>query len=428
MRISSRVDLRENFILFLFFLIFLIFLGRLYFIQIKKGDYYRALIEGLYNRFFFTNKERGKIYSRDGQVLAMNKDVFSLIFVLKEEKTLEKEVSKLSQILKEEKEALWENLINNKTLILKKELSDEELEKIKKEKFENFQLILEKKRFYPQKELASHLLGFQNKEGKGQYGLEEYYDKELQNGNDLFLTLDISVQAFGEKIIKDFQEKLGYQKGEILVVSAKTGEILAFVNFPNFDPNSFSQIFQENSSIFLNFSSQELFEPGSILKPITMAAGLQEQLIEPWETYRDPGQVIINGWVIKNYDGRNYGFQTMTNVLEKSINTGVVYVQKKLGKEKFLNYLSDFGLFEKTNVDLPEVYSQNKNLRKGYEINLATASFGQGIEITSLQLIKAYLALINEGKMMKLFLVKKMIDQGKEKEFLPEVEKSVISS
>jgi len=177
----------------------------------------------------------------------------------------------------------------------------------------------------------------------------------------------------------------------------------------------------------LNFSTQELFEPGSILKPITLASALEEKVISPFETYEDKGWVKIGGWVIKNYDQRVYGIQTMTNILEKSINTGAVYVQRKLGKEKFLNYLSKFGFFEKTNVDLPEIYSSNQNLKKGYEVNLATAAFGQGIEITSLQLVKSYLPLINGGKMLKIYSVKKIIDQDRERENFPEIEKEIIS-
>jgi len=428
MRSFLRNSWIENLILFFFVFVFFVFFIRLYYLQIKKGDYYRALLEGLYNRLSIFQNNRGKIYLRNGELLATNKDVVSLMFFLKKEETLEKELLKISEILGLSKEEVSNKIKDNKFFVLKEELTKEEIDKIKKEKFDNFQLILEKKRFYPKGPFLSHLIGFQNKEGRGQYGLEEYYDRELQNGNDLVLTIDPEIQDFCEKIIEDYKEKLGYEKAEILVIFAKTGEILSFVNFPNFDPNFFFQVPPENFSIFLNFSTQELFEPGSILKPITMASALEEKMILPSETYEDKGFVKIGGWVIKNYDQRSYGKQTMTNVLEKSINTGAVYVQKKLGKEKFLDYLSKFGFFESTNVDLPEIYSQNQNLKRGSDINLATASFGQGIEVTSLQLIRAYLSLINEGKMLRVHAVKKIIEQGREREILPETEREVISA
>jgi len=427
MKLSFRTSWAENLIFIFVFLVFFVFFIRLYYLQIKKGDYYRALLEGLYNRFFIVSDNRGKIYLKNDEVVATNKDVVSLVFFLKKEGVLEKELSRISEILELSKEGLLDKIKDNKFFVIKEELTNEEQEKIKKEKFDNFQLISEKRRFYPKGKFLSHLIGFQNKEGKGQYGLEEYYDRELREGKDLVLTIEPEIQDFCEKIVEDYKGELGYEKAEILVVLAKTGEILSFVNFPNFDPNFFYQVLPENFSVFLNFSTQELFEPGSILKPIVMASALEENLISPLETYEDTGEVRIGKWVIKNYDNRVYGRQTMTNVLEKSINTGAIYVQRKMGKEKFLDYLSRFGFFEKTNIDLPEIYSQNKNLKKGYEVNLATASFGQGIELTSVQLIKAYLALINEGKMLRVHAVKKIINGENEKEFFSEIEREVIS-
>jgi cell division protein FtsI/penicillin-binding protein 2 len=184
-------------------------------------------------------------------------------------------------------------------------------------------------------------------------------------------------------------------------------------NFPRFDLNNYSKV--ENISIFKNSAVQEIFEPGSVLKPVTMAAGLDQGKITPDTKYTDYGQVKIGGYEIKNYGNRTWGEQTMKEVLEKSINTGAIFVQKQLGKDLFLGYLDRFGFFSPTKIDLQgEVYSQNSELKKGYEVNLATASFGQGINVNSIQLVRAFCAIANGGKLIDPFVAKKIIKSNGE--------------
>jgi len=149
--------------------------------------------------------------------------------------------------------------------------------------------------------------------------------------------------------------------------------------------------------------------------------------ITPQTTYQDKGRVKIGGWVIYNYNNRVWGEQSMINVLEKSINTGAVFVEKKLGHSFFLYYIERFGFFEPTKIDLPEIYSKNPELRKGKEINFATASFGQGIEMTPIQLLRAYSAIANGGRLIRPYLVEKIIKNGKVKEIEPELSEPVIS-
>ena len=153
--------------------------------------------------------------------------------------------------------------------------------------------------------------------------------------------------------------------------------------------------------LFKNSLSQGQFSNQSLWRR------LDKEKITPQTTYHDPGMLKIDGWPIYNYDGRTYpGEITMTEVLEKSINTGAVFAEKEAGHENFLDYVERFGFFEKTGIDLQEeIWSENKNLRSGREINCATASFGQGIEITPMQLVRAFSAIANGGKLIKPFIV-----------------------
>jgi len=221
--------------------------------------------------------------------------------------------------------------------------------------------------------------------------LEEYYDEILKKGENLILTIDYRVQYQAEKLLEKAKENLDIEGGQIIVADPNSGKIIAFANFPNFDPNSYKD-FAKNLEVFKNPGTQNLFEPGSVFKPITMAAALEEGKITPQTTYRDPGEIRIDGWVIRNYGNRVYpGEITMTEVLEKSINTGAVFAKNQIENSTFLNYIQNFGFFEKTGIDLPEIYSENRELRNGREVNFATASFGQGIAITPIQLLKGLL-------------------------------------
>jgi cell division protein FtsI/penicillin-binding protein 2 len=160
-----------------------------------------------------------------------------------------------------------------------------------------------------------------------------------------------------------------------------------------------------------------------------MASAINEGKITPQTTYNDPGMLSIGGWPIYNYDQRTYGNDiTMTEVLEKSINTGAVFAEEKLGHKNFLNYVNNFDVFEKTGIDLAgEFYSENEEFKKGYDVNFATASFGQGIEMTPLQLIRAFSALANGGKEINPYIVEGILNNDDAIDMTPEKnEKRVI--
>jgi cell division protein FtsI (penicillin-binding protein 3)/stage V sporulation protein D (sporulation-specific penicillin-binding protein) len=185
----------------------------------------------------------------------------------------------------------------------------------------------------------------------------------------------------------------------------------------------------ENFEIFQNSAVQNFFEPGSIFKPITMASALEEGKVTAQTTYVDTGKLKIGNYTIYNYDQRVWGERTMNEVLEKSINTGAVFAERQVGHDVFLEYLKRFGFFEPTGIDLQgEVFSENKELKKGREINFATASFGQGIEVTPIQMLRAFSAIANGGKLVKPYLVEKIVKDKETIETKEEISKSNIIS
>ncbi len=416
-------NLRINFIFVVFLLISATITGRLVFIQIRDGDFYRALSQGLHISFAEEGSERGEIFLRDGKSLAINMEWFLVFAQPKEITDLNDAAEKLSPALGLDKNFLLERMgQNNFYALLKRKLTEEEVAKVRELDIDGIYLAQEEGRYYPQEELASQIIGFMGAEQKGQYGLEEFYNETLEGepslteqtkGSDLTLTLDYDIQFKAEQMLKEAAENLAIEGGQIIVVEPNSGEILAMANLENFNPNNYEEYAKEgNLEIFRNPSTQNLFEPGSVFKPITMAAALEENRITPDTTYFDEGSVTVSGETIYNYGQRSYGGPlTMTNVLEKSINTGAVFVEKRLGPSSFMKYIEKFGFFEPSGIDIQETYSSNKELKNGREVNFATASFGQGIEMTPVQLIRAYSAIANGGKLITPYLVQKVSSQ-----------------
>lgn len=442
---------RINLVLVLIVIFGAALISRLVFVQILNQDFYKALAIGQQKFFGRTFDERGKIFFKNGEVLATNINSYYLYTSPIEVKEKEKTAEVLAKLLNLNQDQLLEKFKKNSLFeLIKNRLTDLEVEKIKKLDLAGIYLKQEKIRYYPQGKLASKIVGFLGGEGRGQYGLEEYWDEFLQpkkewekrglasfafflenknQGADLILTIDYNLQYQAEKLLQQAHNNLNIEEGQVIVMEPQTGKILALADFPSFDPNQYEK-YARDLKIFQNGAIQKIFEPGSILKPITMAAALNEGKITPQTTYIDEGKVKIGNWTIYNYDGRIWGKKTMTEVLEKSINTGAVFVEKLLLHPVFLDYINRFGFFRPTGIDLPgEIFSQNRELKKGYEINFATASFGQGIEVTPIQLARAFSAIANGGKLIKPYLVEKIVKEGKIiKEVEPQISEDLVIS
>lgn len=417
----------------------LVIVIRLYYIQVTKGEYFEALALGQQVSFEEIGGQRGEVFFNNGEILAQTKKTY-LAYVFPDKVT---EIQRLNEILGEDISSLKD--------VFKREIDKQDLDLLTD--IDGVEIDQVWTRVYPQNKIASHVLGFINQEGEGQYGIEGYYDDVLKGrqgfntkgkspfgyslfsdsglfqsykGTDIYLTLDYNIQYLAEKLLEQAKEDWNISSGQIIVSEPVTGKIIAMANYPRFDPNQYSQYYV---GMFVNPAVQMLFEPGSVFKPFTMAQGLEQGMIEPDTTYIDEGSVKVGGPAIYNFQKRIWGEQSMTDVLEESINTGAVYVQDLVGRETFLRYLGQFGLYEKTYIDLQgETYSVNETLRNGYPRDIATASFGQGIQITPVQMIKAFSAIANQGKLMRPYIVEKAKDNNGNMIFNEPVEEGKVIS
>lgn len=307
--------------------------------------------------------------------------------------------------------------------IVDKNPLSEEVERLRQQSGQETSLGYEDRRYYPEGSFLGQVLGFlgfDENRRVGQYGLEAYYDETIRKENDLILTIDKNIQSFAEKELDYLLDKWQPVSGTIIVQDPQTGAILAMAGSPSFDPNSYGRYPLRN---FVNKAVQEAFEPGSSFKPITMSGALDKKKVTPETTYFDTGEVEIAGYKIKNFNEKSFGTQTMNQVLEKSLNTGAMFAENQLGDDNFLNHVINFGFGQVTGIDLAgEAAGDISNLYSKRKINFLTASFGQGITVTPIQLINAYSAIANGGKLMRPYAVKEIVKpSGETKEIQPEV-------
>lgn len=430
-------------IIFIFGASYALLVSRLYNIQLKKKIYYSARAELQYQMSGILEPTRGNIYftNKDGNPdpAVLNKE-YPVISAVPTEIQKEAEKSgltirnwaeKLSPIVNLPVEELEKKFskANDQYELLVEKADSNQAEQIRKLNLKGIYPTYQNFRFYPFGRSASHLLGFISPASEeeilkygnyqiGRYGVELKFNSILsgkagysengriikpENGEDLILTVDRHIQLQAEEILKSLVENWQGEGGTIIVQEPATGKILAMANYPDFDPNNYQKFNLEN---FLNRAVSGVYELGSVLKVITMAAGLDSGKITPETTYIDKGAVTIGDRTIKNWDDKAFGKINMTNVIEYSVNTGAVFAEQKIGHQIFYDYLNNFGFNELSGIGLPgEVKSNIKNLKTGRDINYATASFGQGISVTSLAAINAFSAVANGGFLMKPLII-----------------------
>jgi cell division protein FtsI/penicillin-binding protein 2 len=409
-----------------FSLLFLVLYFNLYSLQLEKRDFYIEKIGAQQEASGKLEAKRGIIYFTDKNgskiPMALNKDFPMVFAVPKEIINIDFVSASLSELVGKPAEELKRMFSkpNDEYELLIPKAAAEQIKGIKDLGIKGIHVKERTLRFYQYGELASHLLGFVSLDEApvGKYGLEFYFNKMLsgkegeisenktlkpENGKDLSLTVDINIQRRGEEILKKLISQHNAEGGTMMVQEPKTGKILAMGSFPNFDPNSY---FDYELGVFLNPAVQAVYEPGSVFKPITMSAGIDSGKITPDTSYVDAGYVTLNGKTVRNWDNKAHGELTMTEVLESSINTGTIFAQREMGEDIFYNYLVKFGFNEKTGISLPgEVSGNINNLKKGKEIDFATASYGQGIAVTPLEMINSFSAIANGGILMKPFIL-----------------------
>ena len=298
-------------------------------------------------------------------------------------------------------------------------------------------------------------LGYVDDEKRGLYGVEGYYNESLsgkegylesekdalgrfvsvgnkfleeaEDGSDLVLTIDRLIQYKIEKYLEEGIKEFGAEGGSITIADPQTGEIIAMASYPDFDPNNYSEV--ENIDVFKNPVIYDLYEPGSVFKPIIVASAMNTNLISPGTVFNDTGSIEVDEFTIKNFDGRANGNVTVTNILENSINIGMVKIAQLLGRERTFSYMDEFGFTNMSGIDLDvEAPTSIKSPTKWADSDLATASFGQGFSITPLRLITAYTAIANDGMLMQPHIVKKIIKaDGSEEVIEPKEVRQVLS-
>lgn len=301
-------------------------------------------------------------------------------------------------------------------------------------------------RYYPDGNVGSQMLGFLGYDSDnkiGRYGLEGFFNQELTgkfgiinaersgtgkliiindsgneqpvNGSDLTLTINRAIEYFACTKLDEAAQKHGADGGSVIMMDPRTGAIIAMCSWPNYDPNNYNEV--NNISVYNNPAIFSAYEPGSVFKIMTMAAGLDLNEVTPDTTYVDHGSVMISGWPkpIKNSDlatHGGHGVTTMTQVLESSLNTGAVFVSQKIGSDNLVSYVKNFGFGDKTGIELETESAGNISsltAKKVRPIAAATASFGQGITVTPLQILTAYAAVANGGILMKPYIVSAII-------------------
>jgi len=422
---------------FLWALVFL-FVGvltwRLVVLQVLQNDVYTAMAADQYEFFKSLVPERGEIFTADGLLLATNKKVPQIYAVPKDIKDVEKTINALTPFLKIDQEIITKRLskLGDPYEPLSGVVDEHIAEKIKQLNLPGIKIAWHKKRYYPGGSLAAQVLGFVNQKGEGQYGVEGFFNEQLQGkkgfisgqrgalgslvgrnvfsqaqpGEDLHLTLVSNIQFKAQQEMTDLVKKYNAKSGSVIIMDPQNGAIKALVNYPSFNPNNYNEV--ENIQYFSNPVVQSVYEPGSIFKCITMAAGLDSGVISSDTVYHDTGLRVYDEFEIRNWSKQAYGDQTMTQVLEKSLNTGAIFVQEQLGKKNFLHYVQKFGFELPTGIGLAgeRVGDISNLIDNPVDVNYATASFGQGISVTPLQMITAISAIANGGELVQPHIIK----------------------
>ncbi len=462
----DRIDI----IIAVVFIFAAIIIVRLVDIQIFQHGFYEALAADQHELHEKLSPKRGEILVRDRNnpdtlyPLAANKTYY---FIYAEPMRIENpnEVAdKLIELLQiddeEEKATIKERLNKSDDLYepIKHQVEEDKITALDEMDITGIKYQEEYQRIYPENDIGSHVLGFLGMQGDtkiGQYGIEEYWDEELagqygylqaekdaqgrwitfgtktleeaKDGDDLVLTLDRTIQYEACNTLDEAVAKHGADGGSLVIMDPNTGAILAMCGSPDFDLNNYGDV--EDPNVYLNPATFYIYEPGSIFKTITMAAVLDQGKVTPTTTYEDTGSVEIGKYTIKNSDGKAHGINTMTQVLEQSLNTGAIFAARQIGPEVFEEYVKKFGFGEKYGLKLnSEAQGNISNLASHKELYMATGSYGQGISVTPLQMTNAYAAIANGGKLMQPYIIDSVINSdGYETKTVPRVIRQAIS-
>lgn len=423
----------------LFFLCLLIV--RLYYIQVMHGESYRTQGENQYVHTVRDLYKRGNIYftTKDGEKVSAATIQTGYLLALDPSKVvdIEKTYNALSTIIPLDRETFFERAGKKEKTYqeIEREVVNEDADAIEALDLPGVRLYRNQWRYYPGKSLAARTVGFigyNDTSLVGKYGLERYYEDVLIRDNehlsvnffaeifsnlgdlifdagetkegDIITTIEPTVARTLDRVLEAAHTHWSSRYTGGIIMDPNTGEIVALNVVPSYDLNNRSGV---DIEAFRNPLVENVYELGSIIKPLTVAAGLDAGVIRPESTYYDAGSLTLDEYTIRNYDLRGRGTVSMQEVLSQSLNTGVSHIVKLLGKEQFRNYFYALKLGSETGIDLPnEAHGLVKNLESPRDVEYATASFGQGIALTPIAAVRALSALANGGTLVTPHLVK----------------------
>jgi len=471
MRKKNNNDTHLRIVSVFLLLLSCIIIGKLFVLQVLEYKFYSALALNTHEIFEQLYPRRGSIYVQDSRSnkeypVAINRPYF-LVYAVPRDIPFDQitsttnYLSKLFNYSEEEKKILFKNLSKSDDPYepVAKKVDEDKINKIKFDKPKGVHYTSQEYRYYPEKDLLAHVVGFNgfDKDGNpvGRYGIEGAWEKELagrsgfisakksalggiiasagrilkkaEDGVDLVLTIDRALQYQSCQALKNGYETYKAKSAALVMLDINTGAVLSMCSLPSFNTNEYSKV--GGVGVYNNLAIFADYEPGSVFKPITMSIGLDLGLLNPDTVFTDPGVRVINNFKVYNALKKKYGTVTMTNVLEESINTGMIWVEEKIGTKRFGEYIEKFGFGKKTGIKLDtEVAGDISSLSKTAEIYGANASFGQGFTTTPLQLASAYIALANGGRLIKPYIIKEIrYPNGKVEKTETQILQTVIS-
>jgi cell division protein FtsI/penicillin-binding protein 2 len=417
-------------------------IGKLFYIQVFQHQSYVEKANAQQSRKFVIPARRGEIYVQDGNgelyPIALNQQLYLMAADPKYIENADEAIEKLSKYLgdvdKDELERKLENK-NTRYVVLNKKITDSTAKEIKDMKIPGIILSPKDGRNYPEGELFSHITGYVNSDEAGQYGIEQFKNQTLSgtDGVSRAVTDSLGVPITsnentlvkpkdGSTLVLTIENAVKVNKaesGSVIIMDPKTGAIQAMANYPSYDPNNYQAVPSGEYEKFINSSITNLFEPGSGFKVITMAAALNESKVKSDTSYNDTGEAQVEDRTIRNADNKKFGVSTMTDVIQKSLNTGMVFILKQLGtdpnritqksKDVLYDYIKKFGFGERTGIELAGESKGFVKDNKSYSVDYANMTFGQGISSTSLQLVNSVSAIANGGTLYKPYLIQKEV-------------------
>lgn len=430
------ITLRIRFIGGFFVLLFALTVCRAFYLQVINRDYLLKLADRQHQKVIPLTPARGTIYDTNGAALAVSVEMDSCYAEPKSIADLRTAAARLAPVLEMPQETVFRRLQGNRNFVwLKRRLTPDVAKRVHELDIEGIGFVKETKRYYPNSEVASHVIGFTGLDPEGLEGIERRYDSTIlggtgylvterdalgrnvalkgtvvQNGamgHNVTLTLDKNIQYIAEKELAKAVTNSGAKAGTAIVMDPNTGRVLAMSNFPTYNLNSHGDY---ASSVWRNRAVADSYEPGSTFKTFLIAAALEEKLVRPGDGINcEGGSYAIGGRTI--HDTHKYGRLSVAEILKYSSNIGVAKIGSKLGASRLYSYLKNFGIGEKSGIDLPgETSGTLRQWSQWYGIDLATISFGQGVTASSVQLAAAFSAIANGGVLMKPYLVEKITD------------------